>query len=107
MKKFKQLFHIIYSYLLLYVTGWHTLYFIPPNKKVKVKDVKNNVAFAFPTYYPFEIKKLEGDDAKPWGWRGTPTLYGNGIQKWDGGWLIECVGIDNNPIEIITKWKNI
>ncbi len=67
------------AYFILFVSGWHTLDLTPPNKRVQVKDVNGNIALAEPTYYPFYVKKLEGDDKKPYGWKGTPIFYGNGM----------------------------
>lgn len=106
MKFIKHIIFIIKSYSILYTSGWHTLYFTPPNQRVKVKDQHGSVGYAHPTYYPFEIKQLKGDENKQWGWRGTPIFYGNGIHKWDGGWLIECHNLTSN-IDTIIKWKKL
>ena len=93
------------AYFILLVSGWHTLDLIPPNKRVQVKDSNGNVAFADPTYCPFEVKKLEGDERKQWGWRGTPVFYSNGIEKWDGGWMILCEGLNSNIDSDIVRWR--
>ena len=97
----------IKAYFILIFTGWHTLEFTPPNQRVKVKDLNGNVAFAEPTYYPFEVKKNPGDENKPYGWRGTPVFYGNGIEKWDGGWMILCEGLTGKIDSDIVKWREI
>jgi len=101
----KNLLIIIKAYYIFFVSGWHTLYFIPPNKKLQVMDSNGNLGFAYPTYYPFELKKFEGDNKKQYGWRATPVFYGNGIEKWDGGWMILSNTL-NNEIGVIVKWRN-
>ena len=105
MKHIRKLLRLTNSYFILLVSGWHTLDLIPPNKRVQVKDLNGNVAFADPTYLPFEVKKLEGDERKQWGWRGTPVFYSNGIEKWDGGWMILCDGLNSNIDSDIVRWR--
>lgn len=105
MKPIKKTIRLIKAYIILLFTGWHTLDLIPPNKRLRVKDINGNMAIAEPTYYPLEIKKLEGDERKQWGWRGTPVFYGNGIEKWDGGWMILCEGLGSKIDSDIVLWK--
>lgn len=84
--------------------GWNNLDIIPPNKFVKVIDKDGRTALAKPGYFPFEVVKMEGDERNLWGWRGTPVFYGNGIEKWDGSWLVE-VGMEINVIGSVIGWK--
>jgi hypothetical protein len=105
MKHIIKLLRLTKAYFILLVSGWHTLDLTPPNKRVQVKDINGNIAWADPTYYPFEVKKLEGDERKQWGWRGTPVFYGNGIEKWDGGWMILCEGLSSKIDSDIVRWR--
>ena len=98
---------LIRAYVILLFTGWHTIDLTPPNKRVQVKDVNGNIALADPTYFPFEVKKLEGDERKPWGWRGTAIFYGNGIEKWDGGWAILLEGLTRKIDSDVVRWRFI
>jgi hypothetical protein len=98
---------IIKAYLIFFITGWNTLDLTPPNRRVMVKDMNGNIAFAYPTYYPFEIKKLDGDDRKPYGWRGTPIFYENNIEKWDGGWMILYKGLTSTINSEVKYWRNL
>ena len=86
--------------------GWSTLDEMPPDERVEVIDINGNKAFANPTYYPFEIVKKQGDEKKQWGWRGTPVFYEDGKSRWDGGWLIECVGLTSN-VGTIIGWRSV
>ena len=52
-----------------------------------------------------EVKKLEGDERKPYGWRGTAIFYGNGVEKWDGGWMILCEGLSSKIDSDIVRWR--
>lgn len=92
------------SYLTLWFTGWHTLDFQPPNELLIIMDDKGNLGHGQPTYYPFEVKKLKGDEHKPWGWRGTVVHYEDGIERWDGGWLI-FDALDTPVKGDVIKWK--
>ena len=87
--------------------GWSTLDEIPPDERVEVIDINGNKAFAIPTYYPFEIVKKEGDEKKLWGWRGTPVFYEDCKSRWDGGWLIECVGLTSKVTGQIVGWRAV
>ena len=53
----------------------------------------------------YEVKKLEGDERKQWGWRGTPVFYGNGVEKWDGGWMVLCEGLSSKIDSDIVRWR--
>lgn len=68
---------------------WNSLDILPPDKMLEVKDKNGRIAFAQPTYYPFEVVKMPGDELKQWGWRGTPVFHEDNIPKWDGGWMIQ------------------
>ena len=105
MKHIIKLLRLAKAYFILLISGWHTLDLTPPNKRVQVKDINGNIALAEPTYYSFEVKKLEGDERKQWGWRGTPAFYGNGIEKWDGGWMILCEGLSSKIDSDIVRWR--
>jgi hypothetical protein len=104
-KKLQKILKTVKAYYILLTTGWHNLDLIPPNKRVEVMDVNGNTAFADPTYYPFEVKHFAGDEKNPWGWRGTPVFYGNGIEKWDGGWMVVCDGLGSNIDSKIILWR--
>ena len=105
MKHIIKLLRLAKAYFILLISGWHTLDLTPPNKRVQVKDMNGNIALAEPTYYPFEVKKYKGDERKQWGWRGTPAFYGNGIEKWDGGWMILCEGLSSKIDSDIVRWR--
>ena len=85
---------------------WRGLEDTPPDEMVEVIDRDGNTGIGQPTYYPFEVVKKEGDERKQWGWRGTPVFYEDGKSKWDGGWMIQCVGLTNN-IGTVVGWKPI
>ena len=87
--------------------GWSTLDEMPPDEIVEVIDINGNKAFANPTYYPFEIVKKQGDEKKQLGWRGTPVFYEDGKSRWDGGWLIECVGLTSKVTGQIVGWRAV
>ncbi len=86
--------------------GWHGLTDIPPNEIVEVSDEQGRLAFAQPTYYPFEVVKKEGDHLKPYGLRGTPVFHADGTSRWDGGWLIDS-GMDIPQIGNIISWRKL
>ena len=86
--------------------GWNNLTIIPPENYVEVIDADGNTAFALPTYYPFEITHKDGDDLKPWGWRGTIVHYEDGISRWDGRWLVS-IGMNIDKIGNVIGWKLI
>lgn len=86
---------------------WNNLEKTPPNEFVEVKDADGNVAFAQPTYCPFEVVRKEGDEKKEWGWRGTPVFYEDRIERWDGGWMIS-IGMNNlNKFGSVIGWRAI
>ena len=87
--------------------GWSTLDETPPDEMVEVIDINGNKAFANPTYFPFEIVKKPGDEKKQWGWRGTPIFYKDGKSRWDGGWMIECVGLTSKITGQIVGWRAV
>lgn len=96
------------AHIILFFTGWHTLYFTPPNKRLQVKDQYGNIGIAEPTYYPFEVKHFPGDENKLYGWRGTPVFYKDGKEKWDGGWMILCNNKLNTDINSeIIQWREL
>lgn len=86
--------------------GWNNLDIIPPNTFVEVIDAEGRTAYARPGYYPFEVKKLPGDESKPWGWRGTPVPYPDGVERWDGSWFIN-VGMEIDKIGTVIGWRLI
>ena len=77
---------------------------LPPHEvRLQVKDCDGNEGIAFPTYFPFKIERRDGDEKKPFGWRGTVVPTEN---HWDGGWMIdvtEYFGI--GKIGKITHWR--
>jgi hypothetical protein len=102
-----KIFKLLKAYIILFVTGWHTIELTPPNKRLQVKDKNGNIAFAEPTYYPFEIKHFPGDENKLYGWRGTPVFFKDGVEKWDGGWMILCNKHLTNDVDDIMQWREI
>lgn len=86
---------------------WNIISQTPPDKLVEVVDGRGNKAFAQPTYFPFDVVKMPGDEAKPWGWRGTVVHHENAEMKWDGGWMIKAVGITPPEIGAIIAWREI
>ena len=83
---------------------WFPLTETPPDELVEVIDADGNIAFAYPTYCPFTVEKMAGDERKPWGWRGTPIPCEN---HWDGGWMIS-VGMGSlNKMGTVVGWRNI
>lgn len=107
MKKLKRFFEGIEAYYILYTTGWHTLYFTPPDKKVMIRDTNGNVGYAIPCYYPFKVVRLPGDEKKPWGLRGTVEFYPDGNKCWDGSWLVIADGLNFKITGRIILWKEI
>lgn len=93
--------------LLFYFKGWNRITKTPPNEKVQIIDASQNTAFAFPSYFPFEIKKLPGDEKKTWGWRGTPVFYEDGVERWDGNWMVLCEDMTIKIDSKIIGWKKI
>jgi hypothetical protein len=89
------------------IADWFNIDQIPPDELVEVIDKDENTAFAIPTYYPFEVVKMDGDDRKAWGWRGTPVFYEDNKSKWDGGWMIQWVGFNPRIIGNIIGWRLI
>ena len=85
---------------------WNGLDETPPDKTVEVKDEQGNKAYAQPTYFPFDVVKMEGDERKPFGFRGTPVFHEDGESKWDGGWMIN-VGMNVNKIGLVKLWREI
>ena len=87
--------------------GWYGIDKIPPDEMVEVIDINGNTAFANPTYFPFEVVKMEGDEKKQWGWRGTPVFYEDGQSKWDGGWMIASEDLSSKVTGNIIGWRNV
>lgn len=87
--------------------GWNPLINQPPNEFVGVIDADGNTAIAEPTYYPFKVVKMAGDERKQWGWRGTPIWYADNLSRWDGGWMICANGMEIREIGEIIGWKKI
>ncbi len=85
--------------------GFNSLESIPPNEFVEVIDADGNTAYAQPTYYRFEVVKMAGDERKQWGWRGTPVFYPDGVERWDGGWMIDAGGMRLREIGKIIAWR--
>lgn len=87
--------------------GWNSISIIPKEELVEVIDADGNKATAIPTYFPFDVVKMQGDERKLWGWRGTPVFHENNESKWDGGWMIKAVGISIPKIGTIVGWRHI
>lgn len=86
---------------------WHPLDNTPKEDvMVEIIDERGNTAVAYPTYYPFEVVKKDGDDKKPWGLRGTVVYYPDGKRRWDGGWMIKS-DLTVNKIANIIGWRDL
>lgn len=85
--------------------GWNDLDVTPPDEYVDVIDENGIIGIAQPTYYPFELIKKEGDERKPWGLRATPVFYGDGISKWDGGWMVHRTMLNIGEFGHVIGWK--
>ena len=75
--------------------NWKTIEETPPNELVEVCDEKGNMAFAYPTFYPFKTEHVRGK----WTDEVIPCE-----KYWDGGWMIVAKGFSNN-VENIIKWR--
>lgn len=72
---------------------WFTMDKEPPDEFLEIMDENGNKAFAYPTVYPFKVgKKGNIIHCEPY---------------WDGGWLIECNGLDSNIESRIIKWRKL
>lgn len=92
--------------LILLFTGWHSLDMIPPNMVVIVKDKDGNQAYGQPTYYPFDVVKMPGDEKKLWGWRGTVVFHEGNKETWDGGWMTYLTLKELFPLKgSIVRWR--
>ena len=105
MKPLRKFFDGIEAYYILYTTGWHTLYFTPPDKEVMVRDSDGNIGTATACYLPFKTVKYPGDEKKPWGFRGTVEFYPDGEMRWDGSWFIRLSGLSTTITNKIILWK--
>lgn len=79
---------------------WNPITETPPDELVEVMDDHGCIGRAYPTIYPFKIER---------GKSGRKSDY-KIIQcdpYWDGGWLIECEGLESKIIGRIVKWRNI
>lgn len=85
---------------------WNNLTTTPPNDLVEVMDEEGNKAFAYPTYFPFDVVKKDGDERKPFGFRGTVVFHENNEMKWDGGWMVD-VGMEINKVKSIKYWRPV
>jgi hypothetical protein len=79
---------------------WRGLADTPPDELVEVIDSKGNEALAYPTWYPFKVVPNPNKIGK-WTSDIVPCE-----PYWDGGWLIESVGLSNS-IETVVGWKPI
>ena len=78
---------------------WNNLDVTPPDEYVEVKDKFGNIAMALPTYYPFHVvKKSE----KKWDSEIIPCE-----PYWDGGWMIQCEGLENKLKGEVVSWRKI
>jgi hypothetical protein len=62
----------------------------PPNELIEVKDQQGNIAYAYPTYYPFKM-----DNGKV-----IPCA-----EYWDGGFMVQAKGLDDALESQVTHWK--
>jgi hypothetical protein len=85
---------------LLLPADWRGLADTPPDELVEVIDAKGNKALAYPTWYPFKVV-LNPNKVSKWTSDVVPCE-----PYWDGGWMIECVGLTNN-VETVVGWKPI
>jgi hypothetical protein len=80
--------------------GWNSLEQTPPDQMVKVIDVNGNTSFAQPTWYPFKVVPNPKRSGK---WSSDVVSC---EPYWDGGWMIQCVGL-TSEIEEVIGWKLI
>lgn len=83
----------MYKYITSNKKGWHTLEVEPPDKTVEIEDKNGNRAIAIPTYYPFTFDK------------NTCVLLCE--PYWDGGWMIQCDGLESNIDSDVVRWRAI
>lgn len=80
------------------VSNWHSLDVQPPDSLVEVQDENGNIAKAYPTYYPFKVGKNK--TGRRW---GSEIIHCE--PYWDGGWMIECEGLESNIDSNIVRWR--
>ena len=80
------------------VSNWHLLDVQPPDELVEVQDENGNMAKAYPTYYPFKLG--ENKTGRKW---GSEVIHCE--PYWDGGWMIECEGLESNIDSNIVRWR--
>ena len=80
--------------------NYNDLSITPPNETVQVVDKKGNKGFAIPTYYLFKVG--ESINGKKW---SSPVIPCK--PYWDGGWMIQCEGLEMPKINNIVGWKKI
>ena len=81
--------------------GWFSLDNIPPDELVEVIDDKGNTAHAYPTWYPFKVVPKPNKVGK-WSSDIVPCE-----PYWDGGWMIECVGLTSKVTGQIVGWRAV
>lgn len=79
--------------------NWKSIDEQPPDDLVEIMDEHGNTGRAYPTIYPFKIEK--GRDKE------YPYKVLQCDPYWDGGWLIECEGLDSKINGSIVKWREI
>ena len=79
---------------------WRGLAETPPDELVEVIDAEGNKELAYPTWYPFKVVPNPNKVGK-WTSDVVPCE-----PYWDGGWMIECVGLTNN-VGTVVGWKPI
>lgn len=80
------------------MNNWNTLETPPPDTLVEVQDENGNTAMAQPTYYPFKIGPNK--TGRKW---GSEIIHCD--PYWDGGWMIQCKGLECNIEGKIIKWR--
>lgn len=71
---------------------WQSVELNPPDEYLIIRDTEGNIAFGRPTYYPF--KKIDGEI--------VPCA-----PYWDGGFITEGVGLDDQLKGDIAFWATI
>ena len=79
---------------------WNPVSMIPPDELLEVLDDDGNIGIAQPTWYPFKFvpdidkcgrKISRASECEPY---------------WDGGWMVECIGLDS-PVKNIVSWRKL
>ena len=80
--------------------GYNSIDITPPDELVRVIDENENIANAYPTWYPFKVVPSKTKTGKFTSDIVPCEPY------WDGGWMVECIMINTNIGHII-GWRKL